>query len=331
MESLCRGWEKPEFCKIYNHRLKMVAKELAIQEYVTPSWREPIFPDNDDETFIEFLGVTNSINFCFTDPETGQKFDTEYPDGSGIIYTGSSAMTACIKRALDNGVPILSPGYLSKLNRRDADMIFIKHKNPIPMINMRISNLRSTGETLMDDNQPNSFAGIFKKAEYLLFNNGDGIIERIISRFVSFHDQSIYNEHRLFFYKRAQLLPLIYHGRAIDSLGKLPLIRDPEYFGAITDYAVPNALRALGILKYNKLISQMIDSGQKIIAESKVEVEIRAVSACIMLRLLELINRYRSKIQKKLITMVELDYRIWQAGRATGAKYKHHLTYTTAY
>ena len=153
-------WKRAQFCSIYWYYFKAIARDLAEKELKVPTWRDPIYPELDDDTFVEFLGITNAINFCFTEPETGKKFDTEYPTGSGVIYHGSSAMSACVKRALDDGIPILSPEYLARFSRSDADQIFKYHTNPIPMVNSRVGALRNLGEKLLNDDELSSFSQI---------------------------------------------------------------------------------------------------------------------------------------------------------------------------
>lgn len=329
MQSLRPLWDRAEYCQVRSSRLKEVALELSTSELKAPNWRGPLFPESDDSKFIDFLGVINAINFCFADPQTGKKFDTEYPIKSGIVYKGSSAMAACMMRALGNGVPILSPEYLARFSQKEAREIFRCHTNPIPMLGSRIAALRNVGATLSGLGESWSFSKIFSDAEYRLFNNGEGIVEKISGHFLSYTDRGRFNGNELLFYKRAQLLPMMYYGRALDSGGKLPLIRDMENFGVITDYAVPNALRSFGILKYHKTLAERIDGGLDLTADSRVEKEIRAVTARIMLELLEALNICREKAGKPKVTMAELDYPIWQAGR--NSKFKHHLIYTTAY
>ncbi|HLC95216.1 MAG TPA: queuosine salvage family protein, partial [Patescibacteria group bacterium] len=134
--------------------------------------------------------------------------------------------------------------------------------------------------------------------------------------------------HVLKFSKRAQLFPMLYHGRAASSQGKLVPIRDPEHFGPIVDYRVPQALRTLGILRYDENLANRIDDGMLIVPESAMEIEIRIATTKATLMLLEAINA----IRQEPITMVELDYVLWSMGRAPSfPQSKHHYTYTTAY
>ena len=141
-----------------------------------------------------------------------------------------------------------------------------------------------------------------------------------------------YKEQSIEFNKRSQLFPMVYHGRALSSSGTLQPIRDPENFGPIADYEVAKILRELGILQYNPGLAIAVETGTVINKDSSWEIEIRAQTVNAMAELLRRIDFYRSFSGSKSITMAELDYAIWSAGRSPEyEKIRHHYTYTTAY
>lgn len=297
----------------------------AKKNFSMPSWREPVFPDSD-ENIIEFLGIVNSINFCFTDFRTGKKFDVEYPKGSGKIWNGSFGMAACFKRALDDGLPILDPHFLAELTENRAKCIFRHLTTPIPMLKERVSNLRNVGKAIERRNM--NFQKNFEVCKYKFLD----IVETIVNLFASYEDVSQYRGRCIKFYKRAQLFPMVYHGRAISSDGVLKPIADPENFGPIADYEVPKVLRGCGVLRYSKKLAAKIDNGEIIPKDSPEEIEIRAQTIIAMSRLLENINCLKRGWQLKEITMAELDYAIWSMGSNTKFRSRrHHCTYTTAY
>jgi hypothetical protein len=322
--------DDPKHVFIDLYPLKKIAVEFAHRgDLITPPWREEVFPESD-EKIIEFFGVVNSINFCFTDFLTNNKFDVEYPEGSGKIWRGAFAMTAAMRRALDDGINILDPRILYQLTSNDVKHIFRHVSTPIPMLKERFINLQNVGKVL--SYWCGSFTRIFREADYKLFSNGDGIVEKLAVFFESYRDVSRYRGRFIEFYKRAQLFPLVYHGRALSSNGALQPIRDPENFGPIADYEVPKVLRALGILIYEQQLAEMVDRVVVLPKNSNKEIEIRAQTVNAMAKLLEAINKIRVSNGLNLITMVELDYAIWSAGRTPEyKKIRHHYTYTTAY
>ena len=61
--------QNPKHCFIDYGKTYALALKFASQDHKVPDWRAPVFPESD-ENIIEFLGVVNSVNFCFTDFNT---------------------------------------------------------------------------------------------------------------------------------------------------------------------------------------------------------------------------------------------------------------------
>lgn len=222
----------PKYVFINDIQIEGVAQHLASLDLTCPGWREPVYPESDD-TIVEFFGVINAINFCFTDFKTGKKFDVEYPQGSGKIWTGAFAMSAAMKRAIEDGLDILNPTVLYNLTRDNVEHIFRHVSTPIPMLKERLNNLRDIG--VMIKTRFGSFRKLFEDSHYKLNPDSDGIVERL-SSCESYSDYCWYGGRKIIFNKRAQLFPMMYYGRTLSSQGKLALIRDPENFGALADY-----------------------------------------------------------------------------------------------
>lgn len=315
----------PKHCFLDFDRTFALAQKFAIQNLQVPSWREPVYPESD-ENIIEFLGVINSVNFCFTDFNTHKKFDVEYPEGSGKIWSGAFGMTMCFKRALDEGIPVLDSRFLMNLTEKDAEHIFRCRNTAIPMFLQRVDNLISVGRVLHD--QFGSFTKIFEKCNFEF----PKIVSYLTGLFSAYFDKSFYHGRYIEFNKRAQLFPMMYHGRALSSDGRLQPIRDPENFEPVADYEVPKILRMFGAIRYSPELAAKVDGGIVIPKNSPEEIEIRAMTVVATAQLLGHINFEREEKHLKKITMAELDYAVWNMGR--GPEYKtlrHHYTYTTAY
>ncbi len=328
VESTKVVWENPQYVFVNEQAVADLACKMAADDLKAPTWREEVFPESDNQ-ILEFLGVANAINFCFTDFKTGNKFDVEYPTGSGQIKKGAFAMAACLKRALDESVPVLDSKFLMNLGAREARSIFRCHKTEIPMFRERVENLRNVGYKL-SASPLKSFKQLFERCDCRLFDSGGrGILNTLPRMFDSYQDVFFWDNgrHIVRFQKRAQLLVLVYQGRALSSAGRLPLLKDPEKIGPIADYEVPRALRFFGILRYYKNLSELVDGGVEIPKNSRMEIEIRAQTVQAMANLLTRINQLRPR--NRQITMVELDYAIWSAAR--NIPQQHHYTYTTAY
>ena len=315
-------WQYPSFSFVDKSAICRLAQRILQEKLEIPSWRTPIFPERDDEVFIQFLGVANAINFCFTEFNSEQKYDVMYRDK---MWYGADAMIAALHRATNDGFDILNPKFLARLTAGEAETIFIHYNTtPIPMFIDRVQQLNALGNDMMN-NGIMHFADLFKECDYYLFRDGEGIVERLATRFASYRDSAFFHGTMIQFAKRAQLFPMLYHGRAVSSGGKLQPIRDPEHFGPVVDYQIPRALRDQGVLEYGRLLARLVDEGLPIERESPMEIELRAQTVYAMTLLLHEINR----IRKEHITMVELDSTMWYLGRKS--KKRHHYTYTTAY
>lgn len=326
-KSLAPVWVNPKHVKIDQGAIEALAQKIAEEDFPTPSWREEVFPKEDDTDFVQFIGIANAINFCFIDFSTGNKFDAEYPERSGKIWRGSYGMAACLKRAIDEGMPLLEARFLAALEEKHVQHIFRPATTPIPFLKERLTNLQNVGKRLLFARREN-FLQMFEESEYRLFNNGRGIAERLHQDFESYKDSLLWREKYLVFAKRAQLFPMTYHGRALDSHGKLKTIEDPECFGPILDYVVPNALRIRGVLHYSPMLERKVRIGIFIPEGSEEEIEIRALTAQAVVLLLGEINRRRNTA--KHITMPALDSYLWRNGRQQGT-FLHHKTSTMAY
>jgi len=312
-------WEHPSVVFVDSRAIEEAASRIAGEEFPVPSWREPVFPPEDNETFVNFIGVGNSINFAFTDFDTLENFTVEYNG----LWRGAFAMWACLKRALDRGTDITDATVLSRLTFKRATEIFAGRAR-IPMLQERWEILREVGHTLRA-NYRGSFWNVLSESGFSAFGDA-GVVELLCRDFPSFRDWSMHmpTGTTLQFAKRAQLFGMMYSGRALSSRG-LPVLNDFPDLGPIADYSVPIALRALNILKYSPEVEADVQFQRKLGRDSLAEQEIRAQTINAQIQLLDRLNYIRSS----RITFLNLDYKLWMLGRSTNDP--HHLTYTTAY
>lgn len=308
--------------------LERVAKEWAKKEFTMPNWRLPVLPEKDNDDFIQFLGISAALNFCYINPTTKEKFSVDY---LGRIWTGAEALNACLMREYEANPEFLKPEFLRNMTLTYVRYLFRNGFGEIPLLEQRWQILNEIGAVLCDCFSGH-FKNILKLAGYNAFDcRGYGIVDLLTKNFPSFNDKSFHTPSRswLTFQKRAQLFVLLYHGRANASGGKLPKINDIYDVGPITDYQVPRSLYDLGILKYRKTLEEKIFAQQEIHKDSNEEIEIRATTFIAASKLLERINELRRNENLELINMCHLDYKLWHAGKK--AKIPPHITMTTAY
>ncbi len=262
---------------------------------------------------LHFMLVFDSVNFCYWGEP---KWTVEY---NGEKYDGAYGMIASLRRAIDNKIPVLSAEFLSKLTVAELERI-LEGNIAIPLFNERLIALREVGIVLMSKYE-GDFANLVKEAD------GDAIelLNLIINNFPSFNDFSYYNNQKVFFYKRAQLLVSdIYGVFKGEGYGNL---KNVDKLTAFAEYKITQVLRKFGVLEYSQELAKKIDNKIHIPKDSKEEVEIRAnmVHAVELLKA-ELAERGYS------VTADQIDCHLWLMGQEKSPSDKpYHRTRTIFY
>lgn len=187
--------------RLHRDRLQEVARWMAYEGLGQAPNDSPLFPRVDERDLTDFVFLTSTINFAFTDFSTHTMFRVSY---SGREWSDSEAMVACWKRALDRGLPILEGAYLARLRREEAAEIF-SGNIPIPMLEERLAIFHQVGRVL-EERCGGRFHRFAEAGRRRLYSGGRGLLERLVGEFPSFQDASLHRGHRVVFHKRAQLL-----------------------------------------------------------------------------------------------------------------------------
>lgn len=301
-------------------RIRDVASWMAYEDLSWPDFRSPLHPDASDADTMDFIFLTSTINFAFTDFEKHVMFKVDY---AGAERSDSDAMEACLKRALDRGVPILEGGFLAEIGKSELEQIF-RGNIVMPMLDERLAIFHEVGRVLKDRYQ-GRFHRFVQGAPPRLYQEEKGLLERLLAEFPSFRDESRYRGHLVSFQKRAQLLFWMLHARFRD--GGFFRLEDPEKLTVFADYIVPVALRLFRITSYSAELEAAINARRGLAAGSEEEVEIRAFTLWGMHLLTRAINALRPTDRQVIEPVV--DGRIWTHYHTT--HWPHHLTITTAY
>lgn len=301
-------------------RIRDVASWMAYEDLSWPDFRSPLHPEANDADTMDFIFLTSTINFAFTDFEKHVMFKVDYV---GAERSDSDAMEACLKRALDRGVPILEGSYLANIQRAELEEIF-EGNIVMPMLGERLAIFHEVGR-MLKERYRGRFHRFVREAPHRLYHDGKGLLERLLAEFPSFRDESDYRGHLVSFQKRAQLLFWVLHARFRD--GGFFRLEDPEKLTVFADYIVPVALRLFRITSYSEELEAAINARRILPAGSEEEVEIRAFTLWAMHLLTRAINEIRPK-ERQVIEPV-VDGRIWTHYHTT--HWPHHLTVTTAY
>lgn len=301
--------------KIVEHAGWMAYEELPMPEFVLP-----FGIGNDPDQATDFILVANTINFAFTDFGTSVKFETDY---AGKRWSDSEAMFACMKRALDEDVPFLDGKYLSAVTRADLARIF-RGNIEMPMLDERVEILRAVGKAL-EERYGGRFHNFVGSASPRLYDNGKGLVEKLVNEFPRFNDVSRYDGHEIKIYKLAQLGFWVLYA-SLHRSGAFRL-EDLEKMTAFADYIVPVALRVMNIFAYSPRLEEAIQAGRLIPRDSPQEIEIRAHTIYATALLREEVNQRRPA--SKQVIIPQIDARLWTHYHTT--HWPHHLTRTIMY
>lgn len=314
--------EKSSHVRTSPTAVKTVAGWMAYEEFAFPSGGSagPFDLGSDPDTLMDLTMLISTLNFAFTDFDSGVKFTAEYQGGQ---WSDSEGMFACVHEAITSGVPLLDGEYLADVTQSDLERVFRGNIN-IPMLEDRVSILNGVGRTLTD-----KYGGRFHRwvrdCAPAMYADGDGILERMVVEFPRFNDVSPYKGGEVKLFKLAQLSLWSLH-MALHSSGAWSL-RDLDRVSAFADYIVPVALRLMGIMEYSDDLEDRINRGVEIVRDSEEEVEIRAHTLYATALLTDEINAIRP--QGAHLVIPQTDYRLWKTYHATF--WPHHLTRTVMY
>jgi len=299
-----------------------VADWMAFESFAPPAGGPagPFDWGSDPDRLIDATMLKASLDFAFTDFETGVKFEVDY---QGRRWSDSEAMFACLHRALAGGVPLLDGGYLAGVTRSDLEAIF-QGNIEMPMLDERVEILRGVGERLVAGHG-GRFHGFIRSCSDRMYADGEGVLERLVVEFPRFDDVSAYRGRDVVIYKLAQLALWSLH-LAVGEKGGFAL-RDLDNMTAFADYIVPVGLRLMGILEYSAGLEERINAGDHIPRDSDEEIEIRAHTVYATALLTEAINARRG--EGRSLVIPEIDFRLWSAYHTT--TWPHHLTRTVMY
>ena len=295
-----------------------VADWIAYEDFPPPE--QNISKNNPDE-HIRTTMLINTLNFAFTDFESSTKYEIVR---EGKVLSDSEAMFVQIQEAISSGVQLYDGNVLSDLDEKQLKNIF-KGNIEMPMMSERLDILLNVGAKLSDDYK-GDWMNFINAGPKKLYDNGEGLIERLTSEFPRFDDTSQYAEkYNVHFYKLAQLAFWGIHAE-LAGTGDF-YIEDMQSMSAFADYIVPVALEVMKIVEYSEELRNKITNGEIIARDSLEEIEIRSTSLYITAKLTEEINKRRPA--EKSIIIPQLDYRLWKQYHATHRP--HHLTITTMY
>jgi hypothetical protein len=298
-----------------------VASWMAYEELPMPDYQMPFGGGKESaDDVLDFILTADCVDTAFTDFSSHINFQVDY---LGRHWSDSDALFACMKRAMDNGTPVLDGKFLAQVSRPELERIFAGNIE-LPMLDEKMQVWRQVGAVLAEKYN-GRFHNFVKSCPPRLYDNGAGIIDRMVKEFPRFNDVSPYDGATIKIYKLPQLgIWLAYS--ALRNGNQFP-IEDLGKMTAFADYIVPVALRLMGMVSYSNELEHAINTYQMIPPDGRQEVEIRAHCIYATALLCEEVNKLRPKDQQ--IIVPQIDARLWTHYHTTW--WPHHLTKTIMY
>lgn len=293
---------------------------MAYEDLPFPEMSLPFGLGRTIEEAIDFVMVSTAINTAFTDFSSHVKFEVEF---EGRRWSDSDGMVAALKRSMDQGVPILDGAWLARVTRAELNRVF-QGNIEMPMLDEKLAVLNDVGRTL-NARYSGHFHAFVRDCPPRLYDNGRGLIDRLVTEFPRFNDVSRYDGREVKIFKLAQLgFWGLYSARR--SRGDFPL-EDAAKLTAFADYILPVALRVMEIFSYSPELEQAINTHRLIARDSPEEIEIRAHTIYATAILREEVNKRRPPEVQVIIP--QIDARLWTHYHTTF--WPHHLTKTIMY
>ena len=300
LETTRKVIEKSKHVSIDLDRAREFAHNLSNKD-ITPWLAQcPIdLSELNEKDKISFLFVFNSLSFCYWgNPKWAVNYHNKDYD------RGTWSMIAALKRAIEEGIPILDSGYLSKMNLRDLESI-LRANTQIPLIKKRLASLNQLGRVTI-----NKYNGSFRNIISSSDNNAVNLTDKITNDFDLFRDYTFYNGKKVYFNKRAQLL-------ASDIARVDPVVKDSDKLTACADYKLPLILREHDILKYDIRLRNKVDNDIELSSDSEEVTEIRANT-------IWAVEAIKDELRKKMpeITSIGINDYLWlNAGEISKTSY----------
>lgn len=303
-------------------RVREVAQEIAGTTAEAGEWPSEMHPTGATaEETANMIFVLDALNFCFW-PLPNSDRPRWQVTFQGETYDGYWALTAALRRALANDVPLADPTYLANISEAETRNLLAGDPGSaeIPLLADRAANLNEAGQALRD-----RWDGTFLTAIEHANGSAARLVGEVIQALPSFDDVAEYRGKPARFYKRAQILISDIHGAfgGTDS-GRFD---DLDTLTAFADYKVPQVLRRFGILEYSDSLQESIRNYELIPAGDEREVEIRAATIWAV----ELLRQELANSGVNLAAY-EIDWRIWQIGQMLPVDQEpYHRTLTIFY
>ena len=316
LETARKVTEMSQQIKIDKQALARLCNRFCEDRITVPAWERRYHFDGRGRDRVFYLLVLDSLNFCFWPAPGKAKWEIEYKSER---LSGYYALAVSLKKALEEGVPIIRADYLAHITLDGLQRIF-GGRGELQLMEARAHILSELGEFLIKE-----YGGEAHSLVEVAGNSALSLVRLLVENLPSFRDGAEYLGEEIYFYKRAQIVAADLYG----SFGgkEWGCFTDVDELTAFADYKLPQVLRHVGILRYAKALAQKVDQRMLLTPGSPDEVEIRANTIWAV----ELMRQELRRLGKNLRAF-EVDWILWNLSQNEDFKAKpYHRTVTIYY
>ncbi|XP_077304766.1 queuosine 5'-phosphate N-glycosylase/hydrolase [Lithobates pipiens] len=286
-------------------------EKIGRKEITLKGWKSmhELNPQGSGEDAVNWVFFADTLNFSFWSENEDKRFLVKY---KGKEYSGYWSFCAAMNRALDEGIPLTTASFYANITMDQLKNILRSDSEfPIPMIEERLEILHQTGKILME-----KFGGSYLNCVKASEKSAVKLMHLVVENFPSYRDEGVFQERKVAFYKRAQIL-------VGDTWGVLEgkgdgCFYDIDKITMFADYRIPQALVHFGTMRFSEELLKKLKEGWLFQNGDREEMEIRGCSiwavelVCEYLR--ELFEKKGEKMSNE-INPVLIDHFLWDYAR----------------
>lgn len=306
--------ERAQYVIINHDAINRQAELLARNDITVPRWPHKLhLITGDEQQMLTYLILLNALNFCFWSKK--EKWHVVYHRKK---YSGYNALALTLKNFFEEHPQQATFEYLATIPFQKFKAVLDTH-GQLLLLKQRWQITRTVAQTMLK--RYDSDARTLITSAQHKFSK---LMPTIARTLPSFNDIAHYQEKKVYFLKRAQILAADIWG-AFNSTGS-GKFHDPAYLTAFADYRLPQILYHWNILEYSPMLKQKIRHHTLIPAGSPEEIEIRAATIWAVEYLRDALATHKINLYA-----CQVDWLLWNKAQQTKKMALHHLTKTIFY
>ena len=189
--------------RIDREAVAFFSRKMLKDGVTVPPWNSPYHLCTRREDAVSYLLVLDSLNFCFWPASGMNTWVIEYQSRR---LSGYWALAACLKRAVESGIPITKAEYLTELSLGNLQRV-LSGRGELQLLGDRVRILNELGLLLLEE-----YGGDAHRLVEAAKNSAVKLVRLLAEKLSSFRDVAGYQGQRVSFYKRGQIFAADLYG-----------------------------------------------------------------------------------------------------------------------